>query len=152
MACRGTWSMLVPNRTSLRRSGSMDCSDRRPLPNSPGTNLISRTCNNRLGAVYSALHAFWMSRNAATAAGARRDAYSILLFDHDVSTGVANNFTSNPDELLNIVLAYHARGGTNFVAAVTSAQALMQRHWHTERYHFMLPCFHLVAHTYEGPL
>jgi len=67
----------------IDRSGSMGTKDRRPLPGTPSTALISRHCTNRLGAVYSSLHAFWRSRDAALSAGqagTRRDAYSVILF------------------------------------------------------------------------
>jgi len=54
----------------------MGMDDRHPLNNTPVTAQISRQCNNRLGAVYSALYGFWTSRAAAVTAGAaRRDAY-----------------------------------------------------------------------------
>jgi hypothetical protein len=113
----------------------MGRSDRSPLPNTPSTNRIRAVANNRLGAVYSSLHAFWMSRDAALTAGtARRDAYSVILFDHEVSVVLANNFTKSPDELLSDVLRYPARAGTNFTAAIVSAQQTMEQHWNTERY------------------
>ncbi|KAK7025055.1 VWFA domain-containing protein [Favolaschia claudopus] len=121
-------------------SGSMSATDRGPLANAPGTALISRSSNNRLGAVYSALHGFWMSRNTAlsnngrsTAVPARRDAYSVVLFDHTMSVCIANDFTSTPDDLLQKVLPTRSGGGTNFTMALTTAQQLMQDHWSTER-------------------
>ncbi|KAF7309973.1 VWFA domain-containing protein [Mycena indigotica] len=123
----------------IDRSGSMGYTDRRPLANTPSTTLISQSSNNRLGAVYSALHAFWLSRNTALNGGnqgtapVRRDAYSVILFDHAVSTCIANDFTSTPDKLLNLVLPYRTGGGTNFTAAIASAEALMETHWSTER-------------------
>ncbi|KAJ7226665.1 hypothetical protein GGX14DRAFT_347338, partial [Mycena pura] len=108
----------------IDRSSSMGGTDRRPLTNAPSTALISRRSNNRLGAtVYSALHAFWKSRNTAltsggqgTAGPVRRDAYSVVL------------------PLLNKLLAYQTGGGTNFTLAITSAQTLMRTHWSSERY------------------
>ncbi|KAJ7656315.1 hypothetical protein DFH06DRAFT_1091207 [Mycena polygramma] len=124
----------------IDRSGSMGFTDRGPLRNAPGTALISRSSNNRLGAVYSALHAFWMSRNTAlsnsgqaAAAPVRRDAYSVVLFDHTVSVCIANDFANTPDALLNKLLAYQSGGGTDFTLALTTAQKLMQDHWSTER-------------------
>ncbi|KAJ7117660.1 hypothetical protein C8R44DRAFT_791229 [Mycena epipterygia] len=124
----------------IDRSGSMGDTDRGPLPNAPGTALILRTSNNRLGAVYSALHGFWMSRNAAltnvgrgAAAPARRDAYSVVLFDHTISVCIANDFTNTPDDLLNKLLAYRSGGGTDFTSAIASAEQLMRQHWSTER-------------------
>ncbi|KAF7356372.1 VWFA domain-containing protein [Mycena venus] len=124
----------------IDRSGSMGSSDRGPLQNAPGTALISRSSNNRLGAVYSALHGFWMSRNTAlnnsgrsAAAPVRRDAYSVVLFDHTVSVCIANDFANTPDDLLNKLVVYRSGGGTDFTLALTTAQKLMQDHWSTER-------------------
>ncbi|KAJ7698920.1 hypothetical protein B0H17DRAFT_1049693 [Mycena rosella] len=125
----------------IDRSSSMTGTDRRPLPNAPGTALILRSANNRLGAVYSALHGFWMSRNTALTSGSqrtaaapvRRDAYSVVLFDDSVSVCIANDFTNTPDQLLNKLLAYRSGGGTNFTLGITTAETLMRRHWSTER-------------------
>ncbi|KAJ6519114.1 hypothetical protein C8R45DRAFT_851769, partial [Mycena sanguinolenta] len=125
---------------AIDRSGSMGGTDRGPLPNAPGTPLILRSSNNRLGAVYSALHGFWMSRNTAlsntgraTSAPIRRDAYSVVLFDHTVSIGIANDFTNTPDELLNRLVAFRSGGGTDFTLALTTAQKVMEDHWSNER-------------------
>ncbi|KAJ7509859.1 hypothetical protein B0H11DRAFT_2270198 [Mycena galericulata] len=127
----------------IDRSSSMAHTDRRPLRHAPGTAVISRSLNNRLGAVYSALHGFWMSRNTALsnngvnaqagAAPVRRDAYSVVLFDHTVSISIANDFTNTPDDLLNKLLAYRSGSGTNFTLAIATAETLMRQHWSTER-------------------
>ncbi|KAF7370363.1 VWFA domain-containing protein [Mycena sanguinolenta] len=121
-------------------SSSMKSTDRGPLQNAPGTPLILRSSNNRLGAVYSALHGFWMSRNTAlsntgqaTAASIRRDAYSVVLFDHTVSVCIANDFTNTPDQLLNQLVAFKASRGTDFTLALISAQKIMEDHWSNER-------------------
>jgi hypothetical protein len=118
----------------------MGCTDRRPLRNAPSADLIARYNNNRLGAVFSSLHAFWLSRQAALnaagqqAAAARRDAYSVILFDHEIITCIANDFARSPDDLLNAVVQQQARGGTNYTQALISTQALMGQHWSTERW------------------
>jgi len=122
----------------IDRSGSMSNSDRRPLANTPATSRIVQRSNNRLGAVYSALHSFWSARHAAVTVGAqathnRRDAYSIILFDDTASTCVTNDFTSSPDELLDAVLHYDSGGGTNFTTALQSAQRVMEQNVSTER-------------------
>ncbi|KAF5381827.1 hypothetical protein D9757_008331 [Collybiopsis confluens] len=121
----------------IDRSGSMGSTDRLPLANTPTTALISRNCNNRLGAVYSALYGFWTSRNAALLASgpqaARRDAYSVILFNDSVSTSLSSDFTSNPDQLLNTVLQVYAGGGTNYTSALNAARTVMTQHWSTER-------------------
>lgn len=114
----------------------MSYSDRVPLRGTPVTNRIVSRSNNRLGAVYSSLYAFWQARHSAGAtAGAnnRRDAYTIILFDHEVSTVLQHDFTSTPDALLNVVLAHAARGGTDYTRALNEAQRQMETHWSTER-------------------
>ncbi|CAL1701264.1 unnamed protein product [Somion occarium] len=122
----------------IDRSGSMGISDRRPLANTPMTGRIAAQHNNRVGAVYSSLHGFWQARASAMNAGVgnalnRRDAYSVVLFDHAVYKSVDNDFTSTPEQLLAKVLAYGAGGGTNYTAAVKEAQAIMEKNWSTER-------------------
>jgi hypothetical protein len=116
------------------RSSSMGYTDRRPLSNTPVTARISSRHNNRVGAVYSSLYAFWNARHG-TAAGTinRRDAYSVILFDNSVDTILTNNFASSPDDLLNQVLQHGARGGTNYSIALQAAQSCMEMYWSTER-------------------
>jgi hypothetical protein len=116
----------------------MSFTDRGPLADAPMTNRILRFSNNRLGAVYSALYGFWSARHAAVtaarqAAGARRDAYSVILFDSATTTILTNDFTSTPDQLLDAVLNYQAGGGTNFAGALQTGRAVMEQNWSTER-------------------
>ncbi|KAK0217807.1 hypothetical protein IW262DRAFT_1560097, partial [Armillaria fumosa] len=123
----------------IDRSGSMDATDRRPLQNTPVTANIQRASNNRLGAVYSALHGFWMSRQAAVTTNHqarvanRRDSYSVVLFDHELVRGVTNDFTSSPEDLLNGLLRHQARGGTNYDLALIDARNVMTANWSPER-------------------
>ncbi|EMD40863.1 hypothetical protein CERSUDRAFT_121499 [Gelatoporia subvermispora B] len=123
---------------AIDRSGSMAGNDRRPLRDRPNYNLIARRHDNRLGAVYHSLYAFWSARHTAvTASGSgpalRRDAYTVLLFDHAVTSCLVHDFSSSPDQLLTTVMAYTAGGGTNFTAAIKVVQTLMERHWSAER-------------------
>src|ERR1700721_822593 len=128
---RPLYSTLPP----YNRSGSMSCTDRVTVPGTPATARISRLCNNRLGAVYSSLYSFWRSRQNALGAGtARRDTYSILLFNDNVTTVLQNDLTSSPDQLLDFVLMYQANGGTDYATALVSSQSLMESHWSTARY------------------
>jgi hypothetical protein len=112
--------------------------DRKPSLGTPSTAMIAACSNNRLGAVYSALHSFWMARDAAIGhsggISARRDAYSVLLF-HDLTepTSIINDFTRTPEQLLQELLHYTGAYGTNFQAALTLAQSMMEIHWSTER-------------------
>ncbi len=123
------------------RSSSMSCGDRRPLADAPMTNQILQSANNRLGAVYSSLYSFWSARHAAVSGGrhtvgARRDAYSIILFNSATTNIIINDLTSTPDQLLNAVLRHRANGGTNFVEALRTGRAVMERDWSTERFVF----------------
>jgi len=123
----------------IDRSGSMSMNDLRPLPSTPVTPTIRQYNDNRLGAVYSSLHGFWVSRQAAlNAAGqnaviARRDAYTVLLFNSWLETCVSNDFASPPEALLNTIAPHAASGGTNYTGALAGAQALMVQHWSNER-------------------
>jgi uncharacterized protein with von Willebrand factor type A (vWA) domain len=63
----------------------------------------------------------------------RRDAYSVVLFSDVAKTVLANDVTSNPNQLLNIILGEEAGGGTNFTTALRAAQLVMLQHWSTER-------------------
>uniref|UniRef100_D8Q154 Expressed protein n=2 Tax=Schizophyllum commune (strain H4-8 / FGSC 9210) TaxID=578458 RepID=D8Q154_SCHCM len=78
-----------------------------------------------------------MARHAAvTATGAqaaRRDAYSVLLFNSTVSTVIANDFARNPDQLLQGIVGQTAGGGTNYTAALSATETLLRQHWSTER-------------------
>ena len=119
----------------------MSLSEPRPLNNTPTSQLIRRTHNNRLGAVCSSLQAFWEARHHAVAAAAaaggggavRRDAYTVVLFNHGVTTAINHDFRSSPADLLNAVLRHHADGGTNYTAAIAAARASMETNWSTER-------------------
>jgi hypothetical protein len=116
----------------------MTLTDRQPLADAPAADLIRQHVDNRLGAVYSALYSFWSARNAAVtagqqAAGVRRDAYSLVLFDEAVKNVLVNDFTSTPDQLLASVLAEQPAVGTNFTAALGVAGAVMEQNWSTER-------------------
>ncbi|KAF8270132.1 hypothetical protein EI94DRAFT_1572312 [Lactarius quietus] len=123
----------------IDRSGSMYLTDRQPIPNSAGADSIVRKANNRLGAVFSALYSFWIARQAAvdrnpSLGGDRRDAYSLIFFNHEaLSSSIENDFTSSPDKLLTAALAYGISGGTDFTRALEKTQELMTTHWSTER-------------------
>jgi hypothetical protein len=116
----------------------MSSDDRLPLDDAPATDRIKQRANNRLGAVYSALYSFWLARHAAVSSGqetteARRDAYSVIMFNSKTRRVVTNDVTSSPDELLDVVLNTEAEGGTNFAAALRAGQAVMVDNWDTER-------------------
>jgi hypothetical protein len=117
----------------------MSQQDRQPLPNAAGTDRITRTANDRLGSVFSALYSFWLARQAAIdrnaqIGGVRRDAYSLIFFNHEPWTSIENDLTSSPDELLTAALRYKAEGGKDFTCALRRTQSIMNAHWSTERY------------------
>jgi hypothetical protein len=116
----------------------MSLNDRRPLANALATDRIRKRADNRLGAVYSALYSFWSARQAAVASGqetigARSDAYSVILFNATTDNVVVNDFTSSPDQLLDIVLNEPTKWGTNFAAAIQASHAVMVDNWSRER-------------------
>ncbi|KAG1719879.1 hypothetical protein EDB19DRAFT_1966852 [Suillus lakei] len=117
------------------RPSSMSLSDRRPLPNTPASDRITRRSDNRFGAVLSSLYYFWSARAAAISGqqGARRDSYSVILFDMSTTNAIVNNFSSSPDQLLDTMLPHSAHGGTSFTAAVQQARSVMEQHWSTDR-------------------
>ncbi|KAJ7491893.1 hypothetical protein FB451DRAFT_510870 [Mycena latifolia] len=123
----------------IDKSSSMRASDFRPLPNRPGADLIIQHSNNRLGAVLSSLHAFWISRSSAADPSrrgvicGRKDAYTLIFFDNHTSTCLENDTTQSPHELLLSALRYSASGGTNFRAALLTAEAAMREHWSDAR-------------------
>ncbi|CAE6454438.1 unnamed protein product [Rhizoctonia solani] len=119
-------------------SGSMTSSDHRPLPNLPVTSRLASQCNNRYGAVVSALYGFLKSQESAVAnAGlnSRQDAYSIVVFDDMAEIRIQNNTTSTTDQLINRLIPhrYMGGGGTHFVGALRMAQQVIERSWYTDR-------------------
>ncbi|KAF9228244.1 hypothetical protein BS17DRAFT_877588 [Gyrodon lividus] len=119
----------------IDRSGSMWCADRRPLPSTPVYAKICSQSDNRLGAVYSSLYSFWTARATAIAQShlSRRDSYSIIMHDHLTYDVCINDFTSTPDQLLDMMLPYLADGGNDFDLVIRRAQGVMEQSWSTER-------------------
>ncbi|QRW25764.1 hypothetical protein RhiXN_10841 [Rhizoctonia solani] len=115
-------------------SGSMDSGDRTPLSNTPVTTLLRGRCNNRYGAVLSALHSFWSTRETGNPnTQPRQDAYSVITFNNAPTTRVANDLSSTIDQLLSRLLRISASGGTNFNAALSHARTLIGTHWNNNR-------------------
>ncbi|KIJ61776.1 hypothetical protein HYDPIDRAFT_115606 [Hydnomerulius pinastri MD-312] len=119
----------------IDRSGSMTYRDRQPLPSTPVYAKICARSNNRLGAVYSSLYSFWTARATASAHShaSRRDSYSVIMHDDKQAIVCVNDFTSSPDQLLDMVLPYIACGGNDFDGVIRCAQATMEQNWSTER-------------------
>ena len=117
----------------------MSLQDRQPLTNSTEIDRIVRKANNRLGAVFSAAHSFWIARQAAVdrispLGGGRRDAYSLIFFNHESSTPIENDLTSSPDELFTAALRFKAEGGKNFTGALERTQNIIKSCSSRERY------------------
>ncbi|KAG9094852.1 hypothetical protein FRC06_010424, partial [Ceratobasidium sp. 370] len=65
-------------------SGSMSCQDRGPLPDTPVSGKLRSSCNDRYGAVLSALYGFWSARESKVGVPSeqpRQDAYSVITFN-----------------------------------------------------------------------
>jgi Mg-chelatase subunit ChlD len=65
--------------------------------------------------------------------GTRRDAYSVVLFNHATKTALANDSTSSPDQLLGALLNEGPEGSTNFASALSAGEAVMVKNWSPER-------------------
>jgi len=115
-------------------STSMHSRDRLPLSNTPVSIWLRSTCNNRYGAVLSALHAFWSSREATLATTQlRQDAYSVVTFDHTAITRVSNDFTSTALQLTQGLVPQTDGRGTDFNSALAHAQTVIRSNWSTDR-------------------
>jgi len=66
--------------------------------------------------------------------GARRDAYSVILFNDATTHALTNDVTSTPDQLLGTVLRHQIGGGTNFTAVLQAGQKVMKQNWNAERF------------------
>ena len=113
--------------------------DCQPLADAPAADRIRERTNNRLGAVYSAVYSFWIARYIAVIAGrktvgARRDAYSVILFNSGAENVLANDCKNSLDRLLDSMLTKRANGGKNFTVALQAGQNVMVQHWSTERF------------------
>ncbi|KAG8710301.1 hypothetical protein FRC08_017344 [Ceratobasidium sp. 394] len=108
--------------------------DRGPLPNTPVSARLRSSCDNRYGAVLSALHGFWHSREPASpSTQARQDAYSVITFDGTPTTRVSNDFTSSTDQLIGNLIPQLGCGSTNFNSALARAQSLIRTNWSSDR-------------------
>ena len=65
--------------------------------------------------------------------GIRRDAYSVILFNHSTDNVLVNDSTSSVDKLLDALLTEQAEGGTDFASALTAGEAVMVENWSPER-------------------
>jgi hypothetical protein len=65
--------------------------------------------------------------------GTRRDAYSVVLFNHSTKNALVNDSMSSPEQLLGALLTERAEGSTNFASALSAGEAVMVENWSPER-------------------
>ncbi|CAB4409761.1 unnamed protein product [Rhizophagus irregularis] len=112
------------------RSSSMTQSDRKPIKNTPIYNRLKEKHNNRLGAVYNAVHSFLHTRLQSTsnlAAARVQDTVSIILFNNKVIVPYENQSLEDADAMLNNLLQYSACGGTDYDIAIANAGQLIDK-------------------------
>ncbi|KDN33971.1 hypothetical protein RSAG8_12942, partial [Rhizoctonia solani AG-8 WAC10335] len=122
-------------------STSMRSGDRNPLANTPISQRLRLTCNNRYGAVLSALYGFWKERErdnapsgrAHGAARTRPDTYTIITFNRTTDVRVTNDASSTTEQLIDNLIAASPARGTNFQAAMERTQTVLETNWSTER-------------------
>ena len=114
-------------QTNFSRSMSMNKNDRKPLGDSPVSEMIRARMDNRLGAVYSALYSFWSARQAAS--GLQRDANTVILHAGDTQSVCENDSTRSPSELLDLLLPNRPGGGNSFDKALKAADIAISKWW-----------------------
>ncbi|KAF8607202.1 hypothetical protein BDV93DRAFT_467878 [Ceratobasidium sp. AG-I] len=119
-------------------SSSMTYNDHKPLSNIPISSRLRSSCNNRYGAVLSALYGFCQSRQALATSprGIRRtrtDAYSVITFADTATTRVSNDLSSTTDEIIGQLIPQQRVVGTKFAVALSQARALIEANWDTDR-------------------
>ncbi|CAE6353050.1 unnamed protein product [Rhizoctonia solani] len=124
----------------IDNSTSMKCADQGPLESTPITSKLKSSCNNRYGAVMSALYTFWKSRETPGSASAsrntrlqREDAYSIVTFSETATCNLSNDFSSTPEQLIRTLLPQKASYGTNFESAMEGASVIIEQNWDPKR-------------------
>ena len=117
----------------------MSLRDRKPLRDHPTWSRISRSANNRLGAVFQAIHSFLSARERALisnypgAVKCQYDAYSAILFDQTANEVFTNVTGETPDNLLTKLLDHRVNGGADFNGALRKVHQVMDTHWNSER-------------------
>jgi len=116
----------------IDRSKSMIKDDTKPLESSPVRGkIVARGMNNRLGAVYAALHHFWTARQATL--DSERDAYTIILHAQKTQNVCENDMRRSPDALLGLLLPNAPHGGNSFDLALKAADAAISKGWNDMR-------------------
>ncbi|GBB87958.1 hypothetical protein RclHR1_14460001 [Rhizophagus clarus] len=116
----------------LDRSSSMGQSDRKPIKNTPIYNRLREKHDNRLGAVYNAVHSFLHTRlqSISNPVAIRvQDTVSIILFNNQVIVPYENQSLTDADAMLNNLLQHSASGGTDYDLAITKAGQLIDTYF-----------------------
>lgn len=120
-------------------SSSMWGADKCPVPGLPITDRLVSECNNRYGAVVSALYCFWKSQEGVASrsvVGTRRDAYSVVTFDDQAKIKAQNDLGSTVERLVNFLVPPKSNGwyyGTNFGRALQTAKEVIKNNWNEDR-------------------
>ncbi|CAE6373798.1 unnamed protein product [Rhizoctonia solani] len=122
-------------------SSSMKSGDRQPLPNTPISDRLRLACNNRYGAVLSALYGFWKSREPGSIPSGqstgveptRSDAYSIITFTTGSTICTMNDTSSTTEQLIENLISSRPRGGTSFLAALERIALILESNWNDDR-------------------
>ncbi|RUP42941.1 hypothetical protein BC936DRAFT_137866 [Jimgerdemannia flammicorona] len=127
----------------IDRSGSMASTDCKPLPNTPVERQLRITHNNRLGAVYDAVHRFVHTRQStlrnralggatSTSPSNSNDTVSMVLFDDKVVTAFANETLVGFGGVVSEMQKHLPRGGTSFGVGIKQATDVCVQH-HDQR-------------------
>lgn len=90
--------------------------------------------DNRLGAVYQAVHEFIEDRSAEFPKGANLDKVSLVLFNHRAEVIFENRDMGNPDELLGLMLPKTPSGSTDYDVALEEASRILKTNHNAARW------------------
>ncbi|CAG8501198.1 7794_t:CDS:10 [Ambispora gerdemannii] len=121
----------------LDRSSSMSSEDCKPLHQRSTTSRLLRNHQNRLGAVYEAVHTFFRTRKnsgKATRIGAvDRDITSLILFNSVATVVFENQSLSNIEELLNKMMKFTPTGNTSYYEGLKKASEIIEKYHDPKR-------------------
>ncbi|CUA71759.1 Cadherin-23 [Rhizoctonia solani] len=122
----------------IDNSASMSEGDITPDPTPMLARLKSEGCDNRYGAVVSALYRFWKIREGhqvSSSSLVREDHYSVVVFDDEAEARVSNDWCLTTNQLVDKLIPqkYVGYGGTNFEEAIKIAHEVIERNWSSQR-------------------
>ncbi|EUC62868.1 von willebrand factor type A domain protein, partial [Rhizoctonia solani AG-3 Rhs1AP] len=109
-----------------------------PQPTPIRARLASEECDNRYGAVVSALYSFWKSREGhqvTSSSVVREDHYSVVAFDDEAEARVENDWRLTTNQLVDKLIPQEhvSCGGTDFEKAIEVAHEVLERSWSSQR-------------------